>query len=52
MAPKIYYDDRTIKNWITDSEFDGYIESAQTAQQRLSSGTGAGSDFLGWQIPS
>jgi glucose-6-phosphate isomerase len=50
MAPKMTYDDRTLRNWITEGEFNGYLESAQTAQQRLSSGTGAGSDFLGWQF--
>jgi Glucose-6-phosphate isomerase len=48
MAPKIIYDDRTLKNWISDAEFSGYIESAQTALQMLASGTGAGSSFLGW----
>src|SRR5271157_4386726 len=50
MAPKMSDDDRTLRNWITEGEFNGYLESAQAAQQRLSSGTGAGSDFLGWQF--
>jgi glucose-6-phosphate isomerase len=48
MSPRITYDDRTLKNWITDAEFSGYIESAQTAQNLLTSGKGEGRDFLGW----
>ena len=48
MAPKITYDDRTLKNWITDAEFSVYVESAQSAQNLLATGKGEGSDFLGW----
>lgn len=50
MSQKITYDDRTLKNWISEADFNGYIDSAQAAQQMLAGGTGAGNDFLGWQF--
>ncbi len=48
MALRIVYDDRCCKSWISDKEFEGYIDSAQSAQTMLTEGTGPGNDFLGW----
>jgi glucose-6-phosphate isomerase len=48
MALKLHYDDQCLKNWISPSQFEEYIEPAQAAQDSLAAGTGAGCDFLGW----
>jgi glucose-6-phosphate isomerase len=48
MPPKISYDDRCLKNWVSEKEFSAGIASAKAAQDMLASGTGLGSDFLGW----
>jgi glucose-6-phosphate isomerase len=48
MSIKISYDDATLKTWISDAEFNTYIDSAKAAQELLTSGKGPGADFLGW----
>jgi len=48
MSLKIRYDDSTLSRWITNAEFNGYVQSVQNAQAMLRDGTGQGSDFLGW----
>ena len=48
MAPKISYDDRCLKKWVSESEFQASIESVKTAQKTLANGSGPGKEFLGW----
>lgn len=48
MAPKISYDDRCLKKWVSDSEFNASIQKVKAAQDSLATGSGPGKDFLGW----
>lgn len=45
---KIIYNDRFLKDIITQNELDGYNESVASAEKMLTNKSGAGSDFLGW----
>lgn len=46
--PKISYNDRFLKDIVTQSELDGYNESIFAAEKMLSAKSGPGNDFLGW----
>jgi glucose-6-phosphate isomerase len=48
MAPKISYDDRCLKKWVSETEFTASIQNAKAAQDSLATGVGAGKEFLGW----
>lgn len=45
---KISYNDRFLKDIITQNELDGYNEAVASAEKMLANKSGAGSDFLGW----
>lgn len=45
---KISYNDRFLKDIITQNELDGYNEAVACAEKMLANKSGAGSDFLGW----
>jgi glucose-6-phosphate isomerase len=44
----IFYDDRCLGEWITDSEKNAYTASFLAAQEMLEKKSGPGNDFLGW----
>ncbi len=46
--PKISYNDRFLKEIVTQSELEGYNESISSAEKMLSAKSGPGNDFLGW----
>ena len=48
MAPKISYDDRCLKKWVSETEFNASIQQAKAAQDSLATGSGPGKEFLGW----
>ena len=48
MSQRIFYDDRCLKEWITEKERAGYVESFGAAQEMLAKRNGPGKEFLGW----
>jgi glucose-6-phosphate isomerase len=48
MAPKISYDDRCLKKWVSDADFKAFIPFTKTAQETLANASGLGKEFLGW----
>ncbi len=48
MSLKISYDDRCLSPWVKEKDFNALVEPAKAAQDMLVSGSGPGSDFLGW----
>jgi glucose-6-phosphate isomerase len=45
---RIFYDDKCLKDYITEKAKKEYIDSFQKACEMLEKKTGSGSDFLGW----
>jgi glucose-6-phosphate isomerase len=50
---QLKFDDKNIKNFISDSDIEGKQKTVNQLHSDLEKGTGAGSDFLGWlHLPS